>query len=194
MHATGPTPSYLITLVVVAGVWGLRLWRMRGAARKDRRLRLEFMWITPALMVLGAVVLLSSTPPRGLEWLWMVVILAAGAGLGWVRGGLIPITVDPQTHLLNTRTSPAAMAFLVVLLGVRYGARALLAEQQASLHIATALITDGFVLFAAGLFGVSRLEMWLRARRLLAAARRQGAAQDAAPDRLVGSPWGTTPP
>jgi multisubunit Na+/H+ antiporter MnhB subunit len=166
MHTGSPIPSYVITIMVVALVFGLRIMRMRQGGG-SRRLRLELMWILPAIISAAAVAMLVGFPPHGVEWAWLTLALAAGGGLGWVRGSLIPITVDPETHLLNTRTSPAALAFLLVLFLIRFAARYFLAQASA-LHIATALLTDGFVLFGAGLYVVSRLEMWLRARRLLA--------------------------
>jgi Protein of unknown function (DUF1453) len=171
MHSGAQLPSYLITILIVAVAFALRLRRMRTA----RRLRLEMMWVLPAIMLAATAVLLVQLPPKGLQWVWLAAALALGSGLGWLRGSLIPITIDPATHLLNTRTSPAALAFLLVLFLVRFGARAMLTNQ--TLHIATTLLTDGFVVLAAGLYVVSRLEMWLRARRLLQDARNTGIGQ-----------------
>lgn len=76
------------------------------------------------------------------------------------------IAVDPETHALNQRMSPAAMLFLVVLVALRSGARAL-AENDAALHLDVAAVTDVLIAFALGLFAAQRLEMYLRARRLL---------------------------
>jgi hypothetical protein len=84
---------------------------------------------------------------------------------------MMEITVDPQTHALNMRASPAAIIFLVALLLIRFGLRAALATESHAWGLKAALITDGFILFALGLLGVQRLEMALRARRLLGEAR-----------------------
>jgi hypothetical protein len=170
MHPGSQIPSYLVTGVIIALLFAFRVRRMS----KPRRLRLELIWVLPAILTLSTAALLIQLPPRGLEWAWLGAAFVLGGALGWVRGSLIPITVDPGTHLLNTRTSPGALAFLLVLFLVRFGARALLMKEASSLHIATALLTDGFVVLATGLFAVSRLEMWLRARRLLAQARSPG--------------------
>ena len=192
-HATWP--SYIFTIVVVAVIFGLRLWRS-GLGRRPgvaRRLRLEYLWITPALVVFAAGALLAQFPPEGLQWVPLAAVLALGAALGWWRGALTPIEIDRETHALNTRSSPAAIAFLGLLVLVRFGAHALLSSQASSLHIATALLTDGFVLFAAGLYGVSRLEMWLRASRLLREARASG-AHGMLSEAQSPKPWGAHEP
>jgi hypothetical protein len=84
------------------------------------------------------------------------------------------ITVDPQTHMLNQQASPAAMIFLVVLVAIRFGLRSVLTEEAGALHVSAAFVTDVFVVFAVGLLAVTRLEMFLRARRLLDEARAAG--------------------
>ena len=177
MHAAGA--NYLIGGLIAAAFVGARLWRSgigRSGGGGARRLRLERLWIAPALLTLGAAVLLATLPPHGLvEWLGLAAVTLAGGGLGWWRGTLIPVEIDRETHALNTRTSRAAILFLGGVFVLRYAVRALLSSQAGGLHLATALITDGFVLFAAGLYGVSRVEMFLRARRLLREARAAGA-------------------
>jgi hypothetical protein len=186
------TISYVLTGAVLAVVFGLRIWRMRKATRVARRLRLEYLWMMPAVMVLASAALLIQMPPQGLDWLWLALVTAVGGGLGWVRGSLIHIEVDRATHFLNTRTSPAALVFLLILFAVRYGARILLTQAGPAAHVHLALITDGFVLFAAGLFALSRVEMWLRARRLLREAKAVGATgtiSDGQPE-TAGAPWG----
>lgn len=171
-HGNQKLIGYAVTGVVVATVM---FFRLRGLTR-ERRLRLEFMWIFPAVMLVAAGALFLQYPPHGAQWLWLAAIFAAGAGLGWWRGRLIPITVDPETHLLNTRPSPAALLFLLALLVIRFGLRGTLEAESASWRISPVLITDGFVVFSVGLFAVSRLEMALRAWRLLGEARAAKAA------------------
>jgi hypothetical protein len=186
--------SYILTGTMLALVFGLRIWRMRRATRVPRRLRLEYLWIMPAIMALASAALLVGMPPQGIDWLWLALATAAGGALGWVRGSLIHIEVDRATHLLNTRTSPAAIIFLLILFAVRFGARMLLAQAGPMVHAHLALVTDGFVLLAAGLFAVSRLEMWLRARRLLREAKAAGTTgviSDGRPEAVGASPpWG----
>ena len=59
---------------------------------------------------------------------------------------------------------------MVVLIVVRVGLRAGVGMESAALHLDATVITDIFIVFAATLFGVRGLEMFLRARRVLADA------------------------
>ncbi len=160
----------LIGIAIATLFIGLRFFR----ARKARPLKLEWLWVTPAILIGLTLVLLVQMPPRGLEWAGLALALAIGAAIGWQRGRLMTITVDPQTHVLNQQASPAAMILLLALLVVRIGLREGLGAEAGALHLSAAFITDVFVVFAVGLLSVTRLEMFLRARRLLDDARAAG--------------------
>jgi NAD/NADP transhydrogenase beta subunit len=164
--------SYLITGAIVLLVL---FFRMRGMAR-GRRLRLEWLWVTPAILLLASIALIVQAPPVGLDWAWLAVVLVVGGAIGWYRGRMMRITIDPQTHALNMQASPAAIMFLVALFVIRFALRAALQTQASTWRLSPALITDAFALFALGLFGVQRIEMALRARRLLSEARAGRAA------------------
>ncbi|MDO7842419.1 CcdC protein domain-containing protein [Sphingomonas immobilis] len=170
VHAAHPNQwiSYAITAVIVVVVLALR---MRGMSRM-RRLRLETLWVVPAIYAAFAAVMFYEFPPSPLGWLVCAVALFAGAAIGWQRGKLMHIHVDPETHRLDQRASPAAMLFIVVLIAVRFGAREMLASGAgASFHLSTMLVTDVLIALALGLFAATRLEMYLRAKRLLEEAR-----------------------
>ena len=173
MHpANSQLLTYGVTAVVVVLVLALR---MRGMTR-GRRLRLEWLWVMPALFLLAAIGSIVQAPPTGVDWAWLALAVVIGGVIGWYRGRMMRITIDPQSHALNMQASPAAMIFLVALFAIRFGLRAVLQTQAASWRISPALITDVFVLFALGLFGVQRVEMALRARRLLGETRDAAAA------------------
>ncbi len=157
----------VITIAIVAVVFALRFRNLN----RERRLKLELMWILPVLLVAAMVAALLQFPPRGLDWAWLAAILALGATIGWWRGKLIPIAIDPETHLLNTKPSPAALLFLLGLFVVRFGLRELLQSEASAWHIKAVLITDGFIVLGVGLLAVSRIEMALRAWGLLREAR-----------------------
>jgi NAD/NADP transhydrogenase beta subunit len=161
-----------ITIAVVAVVFALRF---RGLSR-ERRLKLELLWIMPALLVAAMVAALLQFPPHGLDWAWLAAILAVGSAIGWWRGKLMPITIDPETHLLNTKPSPAAILFLLGLFVVRFALRALIESEASAWHINAALVTDGFIVLGVSLLAVSRVEMALRAWGLLREARAAKAA------------------
>lgn len=162
--------GFAISGLVIVVVMALRLRNMK----RTRPLRIETLWIVPALYGALAVTMFSHYPPTRAGWLFSAVALLIGGALGWQRGKMMRITVDPVTHRLNQQTSPAAMLFIVVLIGVRIAARDLLAGSGAySLHLGTMLITDVLIALALGLFATTRLEMYLRAKRMLAAARHE---------------------
>jgi hypothetical protein len=60
------------------------------------------------------------------------------------------------------------MIFLVVLILVRAGARAILGHDSS---MSPAMLTDPLIAFALGMFTLTRLEMYLRAKRMLEEVR-----------------------
>jgi hypothetical protein len=163
-HANPQTISYVITGFIIALVMIMRLRGMRRASR----LRLETLWIIPALFGLAFVVGTYEAPPRDpLGWLWLLLAAGAGAALGWQRGKLMKISVDPATHQLNKQNSPAALLFIVVLIVARQGLR----YEAAEAGINILKITGILLAFGFGLLTATRAEMFLRARRLLDEAR-----------------------
>src|SRR5437762_1876573 len=124
-------------------------FRLRRLQR-DRRLRVEWLWVTPALLGVVTVLTFLPAPPQGMDWLWIALALAIGGGLGWYRGKLMHIAVDPETHAINSRASPAALYFVVVVLLVRFGLRYVAMGEANSWHISATLITGLFLVFAVG--------------------------------------------
>ncbi len=151
-------------------VLALIVYRLRNGAR-EKALRIERLWIIPALLLTAGGLAIQQTPIAGLGWLWLLPIFALGAALGYWRGRFTLVTVDPETHALTSRTSAAGLYLIVAVLAVRLGLRAFLTAEAPALHLNVALITDAFLVFAVGLIAAQRLEIWIRARRLLAEAR-----------------------
>ncbi len=158
-------PLIAIPLVII--VLALRL---RGLTR-GRRLRVEWLWVMPTLLLAISVVVVVMARPAGLDWLWMGLAFAIGAVLGWQRGRMIQISVDPESHELTSKASPAALIFIVALIAVRYLLRWAAATYGASWGLSVMMITDYLLVFGLGLLGVQRLEMWLRGTRLVRDAR-----------------------
>jgi hypothetical protein len=161
--------SYAISGTIILVVLGIRLSRMN----KVRPLRIERLWVVPALFALLTASMFIATPPSLIGWVLSLAALAIGAVLGWQRGRFMHIEVDPDTHLLNQRASPAALLFIIGLIAVRFAARSALASGAGDtfLHLNAMAVTDILVALALGLISVTRLEMYLRAKRLLEAAR-----------------------
>lgn len=163
------TITYLITGVVIALVL---LLRVRGA-RHASRLRIETLWIVPALFALALVVGVYEMPPHApLGWLWLALSAGAGAPIGWQRGKLMRISVDPETHQINKQNSPAAILFIVLLIVARQGLR--YEAAQAGINLMN--VTSYLLAFGFGLMAAMRGEMFLRAQRLLAEAQAARAA------------------
>jgi len=157
------TTTTLITFAIILVVVGLRLRRMS----QMRPLRLEMMWIMPAILSILFLTLLYAYRPTNTDWLWIAASAAVGAAIGWYRGKMMQIHVDPETHALNQKASPLAMLFILLIIGVRYGLRA----EAPALGLNINLVTDASVAFAVGMFTAVRVEMFIRAKRLLAEAK-----------------------
>ena len=156
----------VITIAVVAIVMAFRLRRMG----QMRPLKLGSLWVVPAIYLVVAALMFWQLPPTGWVAVASAVGLAMGAAVGWQRGKMMHIHVDPETHALNQKASPAAMFFLIALIVVRSAARGVLGQEGG---VSPAMLTDPLIAFALGMFALTRLEMYLRARRLLEEARGQ---------------------
>ncbi|MCP3735185.1 cytochrome c biogenesis protein CcdC [Sphingomonas sp. RP10(2022)] len=167
MHTQQPGGwiSYAIPLVVVAVVMAIR-WRRMSRVRP---LKLERLWILPAVYAVVIGFTFSRFPPHGAGWAFCLVALALGGALGWQRGKMMRITLDPETHDLGQTSSPAALLFIVLLVVVRSGARGAMSYGGGGFD--PMAVTDVLMALALGLFTAQRLEMYLRGKRMLAAAR-----------------------
>lgn len=155
--------QYGLTALVVGLILALRIRRMS----KARPLTLERLWIVPTLYAVLVGALLVQGPPSLGGWGLCAAALAIGAGLGWQRGKLMHLSVDPATHQLNQKASLGGLLFIVVLIAVRMVGKA----EGSALHLNVLLLTQAFGVMALGLFSAMRVEMYLRGKRLLAQAR-----------------------
>ena len=158
--------SYLIPIGIAAAVILLRNSR-------PRRLRVESLWILPALyLVMLAGGLAAAPPPLTPVGVGLIVLgFALGAALGWQRGRFTKIDIHRETHELSARQSAIGLVFIFAIVAVRYGARDLLAANAGALHIPLTAALDAFVALAIAMLSVQRLELWLRASKMLADAK-----------------------
>jgi hypothetical protein len=156
--------TYAVTIGLVVVVLALRMRRMG----QMRPLKLETLWVIPVLYLVVAALMFWSLPPTGTVAIASIVGILIGAAVGWQRGKMMHIHVNPETHALNQKASPAAMFFLIALIVIRSGTRAVLGQASS---VNPAMLTDPLIAFALGMFTLTRVEMYLRAKRLLEEAR-----------------------
>ena len=140
---------------------------LRARSGKAKPMNYITLWIIPLLLLAGLVSLTVFSHLHPIDYLWVLAGLAAGSALGWQRGRMMPIHVDPDTGKPMVKTSMAALAFILGLMAVRLLLRNFFEGNAAAWHINPMLISDVFLAFAVGLLGMSRIEMFIRARRLV---------------------------
>jgi hypothetical protein len=167
MMRHGAGGHHLGGLLFLLAIGGMMIYRILRATRqaRSRRLRLDQIWIMPAILLAATAFVFLRAPPHGIGWLAITPAAIAGAATGWWRGSLIRIGVDRRTQTLNQQATPAAAFFILGLFALRFGVRALFSGSAG--HIA-ADVTDALMVFVLAMFTAERLEMFLRARRLLA--------------------------
>jgi hypothetical protein len=158
-------PSSYIPYLIAVFVLALVVRRsLRG-----RRIKVDQLWVIPALLTAAAVAAIAQAPPTGSAMIAVLVLATLmGAGVGWQRGRLTRINLDPETSVLNSQASPAAVILIVAVFALRYGLRFWLLRHPGK-GAQTLVATDALLLFSVGMISVSRIEMWIRCRRLMAA-------------------------
>ena len=130
------------------------------------------MHLARLLRVAG--VAFEAQPPSGPAMIGVdLAALVLGVIAGWWRGRFTRIAVDPATHAVTSRTSVMGMLLILALFVLRYGLRAFGTETAGMLHVSAVEITDALMLLAVGLVCAQRLEIALRATRLLRQTRAQ---------------------
>lgn len=155
--------AYAIAAPIVAVALLIRFRRIGRA----QRLRLSTLWIIPTIFILFAAAVIVQFPPAGWGWLWIAIALILGSAIGWQRGRLVEIAVDPETGLLNQRSSRGALLFLGLLVLLRWGLRSVVEASDAHWHLGAMLVSSITIAFAAGVLSAYRVEIYLRARGLL---------------------------
>lgn len=157
----------LTKYAILATALVILVLRLRGMTRVWP-LRLETLWIMPALLLAVLAVTAVEQPPRNAgTWIALAFAVGIGAGVGWRRAALTRLSVDPATHRLNQQASRAALLFVILLIVARQGLR----WEAARLGFDLASVTLVLLGLAVGLVAAGRAELFRRARRLLTEAR-----------------------
>ena len=142
---------------------------------RARSLKMERLWVYPAILIVGTAAPLAGEPfPGVVALIGYVVALVAGAATGWWRGRLTTITIDPVTHDLTSQASIAGTILIGAVFAVRYGVKMAMSSGSAlpwGLRLDVVGITQGLMIFAAAMLTTQRVEMFIRCRRLLNEAR-----------------------
>ncbi len=164
----GATQLYAPIIAIAVAV-AVVLWRNR----RPQKLRMERLWVRPMLfaLIIAANLAASPAPLTAVSLGLFSIAVVVGAGLGWQRGRFMHIEVDPETHAVTSRASVVGVVFIVAILAIRMVLRGSALEGHAALGVPAIAITDALVLLLGGMIITQNLEMWLRARRLLEAAR-----------------------
>ena len=142
-------------------IFGLRARRMS----QMRPLKLERLWIVPAIYLVLVAANFVVKPPTPAAW------RGVGCGVAGRRGArLAAWPADADQCRSRTRTtlsqkgSPLAILFLLAIIGVKIGGAGR-GTRRSGFDVA--LVTDAALAFALGMFTMTRIEMYLRAKRLL---------------------------
>ena len=153
----------ILPFVIIAVVVGFRLKSMS----RERPLKLTNLWIVPVVYVLLVGWMFFALPPAPAGWALAAAGIAVGALIGWHRGKLIRIERN-EAGELRQQASPIAMLLLVGLIVLKLGARAIFGEAAATQPGSGAmLLTDAFIGFALGMLSATRVELYLRGKRIL---------------------------
>lgn len=164
--------QFFLPLLIILPVLYLRMRKMARA----QPLKLNRLWIRPALfLAVTALVLFAPAPPNHAmrhllpqDWIWLFVAAVPGAVAGWYWGRTMAIEVHPQDGTLMVRGGQAAILVMAVLILFRLFLRTGLAVEAQAWHLNMLLVSDASIVFTAFLFTLRSVEMYLRARRVMA--------------------------
>ncbi|HKQ11451.1 MAG TPA: hypothetical protein VJS85_09690 [Rhizomicrobium sp.] len=150
-------------------------FRMRGMA-KAQPLKLGRLWIRPAIILAAAILVLILPQPGHhavrhflvQDWAWLGLAAGLGGIGGWYWGRTMAIEVHPEDGTLMVKGGQAAMLVLIVLILFRMGLKTGLDVEGRAWHLDALLISDALIVFSAALFTLRSIEMYIRARRVMA--------------------------
>ncbi len=155
-----PLWAQLLPFAVIAVVFALR-WRRRD---RTTRVRTGWLWVAPVVATLAIGSGLWFMPHPALTPLTVLALaagLAVGIGTGIARAHAVKLSLHPETGEVMAQTGSFAIVLLLVLIAVRYAARAEFAAGHTAL-----LFIEASMLFALGMIVTQRLATFRRIRKL----------------------------
>src|SRR5438552_2357568 len=157
----------IVPLVVAA-----LLLRRAARAQKPRTVRMQRLWIFPALLLL---VTLMSLWREGFPGLLLALVFAAaalaGGAIGWFRVHTLEFSLDRESGKVSARATQLGALLVVGLVGLRYLAD--VAIKQFGLNAGGNVVhaTDATLIFTTSMFVARSTHTWIQARALIAAHR-----------------------
>lgn len=159
-------------MMISVAVWFLIIVMIVARNLRPRRLQVGLLWMRPAILLLFIAGYFYRFPPQSLtDVAGLAVGFAVGGALGWWRGGFTRIEIDPATHTVMQQASPIGVLVILVLFAVRAGVRFVVVQSGAALPASVETVSGWLLALAVGLVVLQQLEIWLRARRLMAEAK-----------------------
>jgi hypothetical protein len=152
--ATSLSPQTIVIIaVVVVVVLGRQLF--------TRSVNPNTLWIVPLLyLIVGYTSLPGNFWSEGIIGpLVLVAGLVIGLGVGVVRGAIIHIHIDPDTHRLIVHGSVVSVLFYIAVLAARVLVRVFTAGAPAPILDA---FTIGLLAFTVGMIAATRLCLYLK--------------------------------
>ena len=167
-------------MLVSVAIWCVVIVMIVARNLRPRRLRVELLWIRPTIFLLFFAAYFYKFPPKSLtDVAGLVIGFLIGAALGWWRGSFTRIDVDPATDTAMQQASPLGVIFVLALFAVRAGVRFAVVQNSAALPASVETVTGWLLALAVGMWVLLQLEIWLRARRLMAQAKAKAKAKAA---------------
>ncbi|HKU54050.1 MAG TPA: hypothetical protein VJP60_01700 [Rhizomicrobium sp.] len=166
------TLQLFLPILIVLPILYFRMRKMT----KTQPLKLGRLWIRPAFILLAVVMVLFLPQPGthavrhflAQDWAWLGLAAGLGGIGGWYWGRTMAIEVHPQDGTLMVKGGQAAMLVLIVLILFRMGLKTGLDVEGRAWHLDALLISDALIVFSAALFTLRSIEMYIRARRVMA--------------------------
>jgi hypothetical protein len=166
---------YFLPLIVALAILYFRMRKMT----KAQPLKRGRLWIRPAIILIAAVLILVMPQPGqhavrhflAQDWAWLGLAAGLGGIAGWHWGRTMAIEVHPEDGTLMVKGGQLAILVMGALILFRIGLRTGLRLEASAWHLDMLLISDALIVFSASLFTLRAVEMYLRARRVMARAR-----------------------
>ena len=161
--------SLLISLLISAGVLGLVI--LRNA--KPRRLHIQLLLVRPVLIALAAssYFIFVAPPVSVIYGLGLIVFILAGVGVGWQRGKLTHIEVEPSSNNLMMRTSPLGIVVILGFFGFRFILKGLAGLGGSRLPVTPEQLVGWVLALGVGYVLAQQTEIWIRAKRIAAESK-----------------------